>query len=341
MRQLRFDPNVKLLAKSLFVGVLYLGGCHLIGGAGDYEVLSFDVDSDACLSDEQCAEAQDASAVGVCERPACIDGRCGLGPKAEGDACSDPNNDEAVMCDGLGACVACVKNGECPSEGLSDCERYLCTEEGTCERLNQPEGTECTSPVNKTGSQCNSMGACVICNTAEDCATKIDPPELCYQLACKEEQACGTEPAPAKTECNSPLGGKGLCNGLGECGQCVEDSDCQDATPGAVCVSFQCVDVACNDTVQNGTETDVDCGGGCPPCNLSKSCNNASDCQSAICTNGTCVSCVDANCGEADYCANVFGDDSGACKPKKPVFQACVDDKQCIHSCVIGFCTLF
>ena len=45
----------------------------------------------------------------------------------------------------------------------------------------------------------------------------------------------------------------------------------------------------CADAIKNGTETDVDCGGGlCPGCAAGKACLAASDCLSAVCTKGLC-----------------------------------------------------
>lgn len=45
----------------------------------------------------------------------------------------------------------------------------------------------------------------------------------------------------------------------------------------------------CDDGVQDGTETDVDCGGDCPPCDLGESCSAPADCASGACAAGSCV----------------------------------------------------
>lgn len=45
----------------------------------------------------------------------------------------------------------------------------------------------------------------------------------------------------------------------------------------------------CHDQQQNGTETDVDCGGpSCAPCGDGQGCMGPSDCESQVCENGTC-----------------------------------------------------
>lgn len=49
----------------------------------------------------------------------------------------------------------------------------------------------------------------------------------------------------------------------------------------------------CTDGVQNGAETDVDCGGGtCAGCASGMSCGDGEDCASGFCTGGTCVDVV-------------------------------------------------
>ena len=71
---------------------------------------------------------------------------------------------------------------------------------------------------------------------------------------------------------------------------------------------------SCSDGVKNGTETDVDCGGGCPACVIGKGCTLNTDCISAKCDTGTglCVSpCPTAANGsdcDADGLVNLIED---------------------------------
>jgi len=71
---------------------------------------------------------------------------------------------------------------------------------------------------------------------------------------------------------------------------------------------------SCDDGVQNGDETDVDCGGpACAPCENRARCERASDCASETCAGGICVlaSCTDGvqNGDETDV------DCGGSCGP--------------------------
>lgn len=45
---------------------------------------------------------------------------------------------------------------------------------------------------------------------------------------------------------------------------------------------------SCADTVKDGTETAVDCGGGCPACATGVACVTGGDCLSNVCSGGVC-----------------------------------------------------
>jgi plastocyanin len=54
-------------------------------------------------------------------------------------------------------------------------------------------------------------------------------------------------------------------------------------------VQNTCQAPTCTDTLKNGTETDVDCGGTCPnDCAIGQGCMVDGDCQSGTCTAGVC-----------------------------------------------------
>lgn len=88
----------------------------------------------------------------------------------------------------------------------------------------------------------------------------------------------------------------------------------------------------CNDGVQNGAETDVDCGGGeCPRCEQNRMCEESSDCTTRICDRGRCVDdqCRGRDClaGQACY--------RGDC------FRSCREQEDCPGAeerCVGGAC---
>src|SRR5690606_9661399 len=67
---------------------------------------------------------------------------------------------------------------------------------------------------------------------------------------------------------------------------------------GGTCQGGKCVAAVnlppaatCSDTIQNGNESDVDCGGSCPRCLNTRRCTGPSDCASGYCASGVCQSC--------------------------------------------------
>lgn len=68
----------------------------------------------------------------------------------------------------------------------------------------------------------------------------------------------------------------------------------EDENGAADCSDPACVDASpcqptCSDGARNGSETDVDCGGGCAPCALGKACSVDADCAPLdICDPQTC-----------------------------------------------------
>ena len=76
----------------------------------------------------------------------------------------------------------------------------------------------------------------------------------------------------------------------------------------------------CTDKIKNYGETDVDCGGPCPPCDEGKKCIRNADCTTKYCYEGVCKkqSCSDGikNQDETDV------DCGGSCSP-------CADGKRC------------
>lgn len=109
---------------------------------------------------------------------------------------------------------------------------------------------------------------------------------------------------------------------------CLAPSDCVSS----VCTGGICAQALCFDSVKNGTETDIDCGGTCPKCNVGQTCAVPTDCASSVCTGGVCAqaSCMDnvKNGAETDV-------DCGG-----PLCPSCSVGKSCSSNgdCVSGHC---
>lgn len=75
---------------------------------------------------------------------------------------------------------------------------------------------------------------------------------------------------------------------MARCGDgkaCAKGGDCQSG----VCPVAVCAAPKCDDKVKNGSETDIDCGGGCAKCAPGQACGQAADCASGKCESAACV----------------------------------------------------
>ena len=264
---------------------------------------------DAGAVDAGCASpAQCPAPASECEVATCSAGACGTAPKATGTTCASSGGH---LCDGAGACVACVQNADCPASA-NDCTAPTC-QAGVCGTANKAAGASCAT---SGGRLCDGAGACVAClQNADGPATGT----TCAAGLCSAG-VCGTAFVAAGTSCNDHAGvvcdGAGTCSAM-HCADGLMDADetdvdcggscgatCQSAGPqqkcrgGGDCLSGVCSGApllcqvpTCSDTVRNGSETDVDCGGGlCPSCGVGHVCRLNGDCGTNLCAGGTCAS---------------------------------------------------
>ena len=176
----------------------------------------------------------------------------------------------------------------------------------------------------------------------------------CRQRTCING-VCGFVDKSLNSDCND--NGGLFCNGNGQCVECNTSDQCVSM----VCDMGACAMPECTDTVLNGDETAVDCGGAtCPGCMNGEACMVDTDCDSGYCDaanlcaaptcsdvvlNGdeTAVDCGGATCpgcmnGEACLvggdCASGYCDGSMIC-------AACGGDGDCVAAntwCNVGVC---
>jgi hypothetical protein len=86
------------------------------------------------------------------------------------------------------------------------------------------------------------------------------------------------------------------------CGTCLQSETCIDlgaceAPPTPFACVLPCPNwPTCDDELQNGDESDVDCGGSCPRCANNKRCTSGDDCISANCIGSVCTACTSFVC---------------------------------------------
>ncbi|RAL20326.1 hypothetical protein DL240_17240 [Lujinxingia litoralis] len=209
----------------------------------------------------------------------------------------------------------------------------------TCEdgvKNAQESGVDCG------GSECEPCGAGESCQMAADCASGYCTEGVCVEQSCAEVE-CGEQEVCYRALCYVSCDGADVCDPGSRCYEgvclpldcsattcesdetcyrgvcyaaCAGDASCPEE--GARCVEGSCVVPTCTDGLQNGAETDIDCGGPeCEACTPGKSCLEVGDCQApvagewSVCDFGesTCAqvgtqerTLVSYACGESQTC---------------------------------------
>ena len=253
-----------------------------------------------CANGRSCAQANDCQSNvcsgGSCATPTCADG-VKNGSETDID-CGGPN------CGGCGTNKAC--------SGSSDCQSGVCTG-GLC---SAPSCADATKNGTETDVDCGgSCAACAdgdSCLVAGDCQSGVCTGNVCATAACNDTVQNGSE---TDIDCGGPT-----CSGCSAGQGCNANTDCQSSICDTVAPIPQCIAAGCIDTVKNGSETDVDCGGPlCSPCVSGQTCSVATDCESGICDPSnmcTVPSCQDGvlNQAETDVdCGNGANTGCNAC----------------------------
>jgi hypothetical protein len=206
----------------------------------------------------------------------------------------------------VGGAFKCTLASDCPTLTTA-CLTNSCTA-GCCVVGKAAPSVPCTD---NGGHVCDGAGKCVACLTDSQCpASKT----ACSTPACSSTHACTTNFAPKGTTCTGGDAGTTQCDGQGAC-----------------------VPAACLNGVQDGLETDVDCGGGvCAKCADGKTCVSGNDCVDAVCS-GTPLKCLAPSC--SDGIKNGMETDVDCGGPvclKCGDTLACAQGSDCLSSSCIG-----
>lgn len=241
-----------------------------------------------CVKDLDC----DPTSTNTCVIPACKSGSCSSTFMPAGTplpASQQTSGDcRQIVCNGSGSPTY--------QEDLSDVEDDLnaCTDDKcigtTPTHAKLPTGTPCGSG----GQICSSSGTCCAptscsqagktCGTMSDgCGTTLNCGTCSGTQTCTSAgQCCTPKTCVSGVSCGSQTNG---CGGTTSCGACGV---------GDVCTSGTC---GCFNSYQNGSETDVDCGGPCAQkCAKGQKCLAGTDCSTGYCADGVCC---DSTCAGA------------------------------------------
>ncbi|EYF07557.1 Hypothetical protein CAP_8680 [Chondromyces apiculatus DSM 436] len=274
----------------------------------------------------------------------------------DGDACSSdlcaggtPVNEAAPpgtpcaegggrFCDGAGACIACLVNGDCAT-GV--CVANACVPATCVDGVVNGSETD----VDCGGPDCAPCADLSHCWAPSDCQSHVCQSNTCRIPTCYDEAPNGTETG---TDCGGAVCPARCMPGDG----CAQDSDCRSmACSGTVCLS------TCTDDDLGGQETDVDCGGpACAPCDVGQSCLVGADCATGVCAGLVCApaacgdgvvngtdACDDGNQSNEDACLNDCTANTCGDGHVHAGVEPCDDGNQsntdaCLVGCIVPTC---
>jgi hypothetical protein len=181
--------------------------------------------------------------------------------------------------------------------------------------------------MNGTETDKDCGGACPFkCAKGQKCVAHAD----CTSVACVSG-FCGdptcTDTVKNGDETDKDCGGS-CTKKCGTAEGCATGADCASQVCDATALT--CKAPACNDTKQNGDETDVDCGGSCTKkCDPTKACLVDADCTSQVC-DPTSKQCKAAACDDTKKNGTETDVDcGGSCTAKCGWGQGCELAAEC------------
>lgn len=211
-----------------------------------------------------------------CASLMCVAHRC------ESSLCTDEilNGDETDIDCGGRSCQACSSGLSCftGDDCISGvCFGEICQTPSCTDRVRNGDETD----VDCGGPHCPACEEGEACGVDEDCASSFCTGDVCQTPTCSDDVRNGDE---TDVDCGGPIPG---CPRCGDLDSCLLPSDCMSL----VCDAGTCMLPTCTDDVQNGDETDVNCGGAtCPACDVGESCAEDVDCvDTAYCEVASCT----------------------------------------------------
>jgi hypothetical protein len=283
-------------ADGVAIGTQSAGDCQktVCDGKGATKQIPDDTDPPAPMDD--------------CHKGTCTNGTPGQAIQPTGTTCMLTGGGSGVCGDtsgsNAGKCVECNATADCTGSKVCDtgnqCVDPSCTD-------NMKDGSETDKDCG--GSSCPPCANSLKCGVDADCQSLNCNGGTCAAASCTDTKQDGTE---TDVDC-----GGATCDGQNKtCAdnkKCATNADCTNGYCDTSASPKVCKTPTCMDGVQNGNESDVDCGATCGSaklCATGSKCGSAADCQSGVC-DGT------------KHCATLA---DGA---------ACTGDAQCAHgNCV-------
>lgn len=265
-------------------------------------------DSGACVG---CNVPADCGGMDTfCRTIICDDGTCGSDDEPAGTAlpaADQTDNDcQEVQCNGAGFPQGFADDDDLPLDDGNDCTEEVCNA-GNPGHDDLPLDTPCN------GGVCDGAGACVECNSDDQCPT---PPDC--QVAVCVNNACELQPEDPGVACSDDL----FCTSNDQCdgsGSCVGGADpCPGADGDSNC-SETC------DENANACVADDPSGSTCNDglfCTTNDTCDGSGTCQ------GGGSPCGDVGDGDGD-CSEACNEGTDSCTANDPAGAVCDDGLFC------------
>jgi len=242
-----------------------------------------------CKEGEKCEGAPDCAS-GLCRENVC---------RAVTPADGTKNGDETDVDCGGTASPACADGKDCKI--APDCTSGVCTGD----KCQVPTAKDGVQNGDETGVDCGgSTTKAPRCPTGKGCLGDADCDKVKCDLVQKKCLPATHDDGilnldETGIDCGGPTATVKRC-ATGE--TCVATSDCDKVLCDTA--TKKCDPPKKDDGIQNGTETDIDCGGGAPTnadkCLLGKSCNADTDCSSGGCSNALGKKCTYKSCATGE-----------------------------------------
>ena len=168
---------------------------------------------------------------------------------------------------------ACASGVDCAS---ASCEANVCVEAAAAASCTDRLINGAETDTDCGGSSCPACPLQAHCTRASDCVSTLCDAGVCAPMpSCTDQLINGAE---TDTDC-----GGSACPACALDKRCTRATDCDSALCKAGMCAVPSADPSCSDKQKNATETDVDCGGSCDPCDVDKRCSIAQDCVTLVC----------------------------------------------------------
>ena len=231
-----------------------------------------------------------------------------------------------------------------PASTTGDGETSASTSETTtspvCGDAAVDVGEECDDgPANSDSGACTTSCKLAVCgdgllgpgegcddgNTSDDDAcSNACKPASCGDGVLQQGEACDDGNADETDMCLANCAHASCGDGYVQAG--IEPCDDGDLDDTNACTTL-CRPPACDDAIKSGDESDVDCGGGCDPCDVAAACVAQTDCASGFCSAGLCelaAHCAEIKAGAPDAPSGVYTVDPDG-DAGEPPFEAYCD----------------